>query len=133
MYVVQRQGRSKRTAADRQFGLSRSYPAVPASVPEARHAVTALARTIGASEEQLAAIALAASEAVTNVVRYAYPDDEGTIKVEMWLTKGELWLLVADDGCGLRAGRRDLGLGLGLALIAQVSDDLSVHPRTSGG
>jgi len=133
MSVLDRQQGDRPRSDDEQLGLSKTYPPVPESVPLARHAVTELARAAGASAEQLAAVALAASEAVTNVVRYAYAAEEGLIHVDAWLANGELWILVADDGCGLQAGRRDLGLGQGLALISEVTDGLSIHPRTSGG
>jgi len=57
--------------------LSQSYPAIPASVPKARHALVALAAGALVAGEQLEAIALAASEALTNVVVHAYPRAPG--------------------------------------------------------
>jgi two-component sensor histidine kinase len=44
-----------------------------------------------------------------------------------------LWVLIADNGCGLHAGRDTDGLGLGLALISQMTDGFSVVGRSSGG
>jgi two-component sensor histidine kinase len=40
---------------------------------------------------------------------------------------------VADSGCGIHAGRESDGLGLGLALISQLTDGFSVLERSSGG
>ena len=114
-------------------GLSESYPAVPSAVPAARHAVVQFAAAAGANGHQLEAIALAISEAVTNAVQYAYPASTGRIEVNAWLAGGELWMIVADDGCGLEAGSKGGGLGQGLALISQMADGLSIHHRSSGG
>ena len=79
------------------------------------------------------AIRLAVSEAMTNAVKYAYVDEPGEIEVAATLASGELWVLIADDGCGLRAEARSDGLGLGLALIALASDSLTIVRRSSGG
>lgn len=114
-------------------GLSERYPASPDSVPAARHAVVNFATAAGATERQLEAIALATTEAVTNAVVHAYPASVGWIEVDAWLAGGELWLIVADDGCGLRAGSPGRRLGLGLALISRMADGLSIHDRSSGG
>jgi anti-sigma regulatory factor (Ser/Thr protein kinase) len=113
--------------------LSERYPARAAAVPAARKAVTEFAAAAGARQPQLDAMALAVSEAVGNAVLYAYPDREGTIHVSAWAAEGELWLLVGDDGVGLRAGAQSAGLGLGLGLVSALSDGLSVHDRARGG
>ncbi len=113
--------------------LSESYPAVPGSVPRARRAVTAFAAAAGASGEELDAVRLAVSEAVTNAVKHAYPGPHGRVEVSAAIASEELWLLVADDGCGLRAERSSAGHGLGLALIALLSDGLTIAKRSSGG
>ena len=42
-------------------------------------------------------------------------------------------MLIADNGCGMRAGRDSDGLGLGLALIAQMTDGFSIVERSCGG
>jgi hypothetical protein len=47
---------------------------------------------------------------------------------------GELWILIADDGAGLRAeGSDNRGLGLGLGWMAQFSDGFTLLTRSSGG
>lgn len=113
--------------------LIRSYPATPDSVPEARRDLTSLALTAGVAQERLDAIRLAVSEALTNAVLHAYPDAAGAVHVTAAVASGELWILISDDGCGLESRTRRPGLGLGLALIAQASDDFTVGPRSSGG
>jgi anti-sigma regulatory factor (Ser/Thr protein kinase) len=113
--------------------LKESYPAVPGSVAAARLALAEFAAFVGAGPEKLDAVRLAASEALTNVVRYAYRARLGPIHVTARLAGGELWVLIADSGCGLHAGHDGDGLGLGLALISQVTDGFSVVERSSGG
>jgi anti-sigma regulatory factor (Ser/Thr protein kinase) len=66
-------------------------------------------------------------------VVHAYPASAGWIEVDVWLAGGELWLIVTDDGCGLRAGSPGRRLGLGLALISRMADSLSINERCSGG
>ncbi len=113
--------------------LRESYPAVSDSVADAREALTRVAQAAGASAEQVEAVRLAASEALTNVVRFAYPARIGHVHVTARAAGEELWVLIADSGCGLHAGRESDGLGLGLALIAQSTDGFSVVERSSGG
>ena len=58
-------------------------PAEPAQVPIVRQKVVALAREAGADAEAISLIALAVSEAATNVVLHAYdPVDDGWLLVE---------------------------------------------------
>jgi anti-sigma regulatory factor (Ser/Thr protein kinase) len=113
--------------------FKRCYPALATSVAEARDALTAFAVEVGADRERTEAVRLVASEALTNVVRFAYPARSGNVHVNAWSAGGELWVLVADNGCGLHAGAESDGLGLGLALIAQLSDGFSIVERSSGG
>jgi anti-sigma regulatory factor (Ser/Thr protein kinase) len=120
--------------------FSASYPAVPESVPRARTELTAFASEAGADGDRLDAIRLAASEAVTNAVMHAYRrgqvasrNDSAAIHVTASYVAGEVWVLIADGGTGLRARRKSPGLGLGLALIAQLADDLQILSRSTGG
>lgn len=113
--------------------LKESYPAVASSVPIARQALAEFATTAGATQPQVEAVRLAASEALTNVVQYAYRARLGPIHVTARVAGGELWVLIADSGCGLHAGDEGDGLGLGLALISQLTDGFSIVERSSGG
>ena len=113
--------------------LTATYAAEPDAVPRARRTVRTFAAELGASAEQVDAIRLAVSEAVTNVVRHAYRDQPGQIYLTAALVSDELWILVADDGCGLEPRTDRPGLGLGLALISQVSDHLAIVGRACGG
>jgi serine/threonine-protein kinase RsbW len=111
----------------------RSYPAVPSAVPLARRAVAEFAEAAGVAGEELENVRLAVSEAITNVVVHAYRGGKGMIHVSAAVASGELWVLVGDDGAGLHAREDSPGLGVGLALIADISEDFAVVNRSSGG
>lgn len=114
--------------------FSESYSAVPDSVAKARAALTSFAQDAGASQDQLESVRLATSEAVTNAVIHAYGKGQaGTVHVSASYVEGELWLLIADTGGGLRPRTNSPGLGLGLALIAQLADEFQILSRGSGG
>jgi serine/threonine-protein kinase RsbW len=113
--------------------LTKSYPADPVAVPEIRQEVVALAAAAGAPDEQLEAIKLAVSEAVTNVVVHAYRWRPGRIYVTAAAVSDELWVLIGDSGCGMNARSNSPGLGLGLVLISQECDDFTVVTRAAGG
>lgn len=100
-----------------------TLPAAAASVPEARHAVLGVARAGGASERVLADVALAVSEACTNVVLHAYRDHEvpGTLSLEAELHEGRLEVVVSDEGSGVTPRDDSPGLGMGMALMAAVA------------
>ena len=108
---------------------------MPASVGLARRALSDFAKRFGASQAVVDAVTLGVSEAVTNVVVHAYRDsaEPGEVEVAAALASGELWVIVADAGSGLRPRRDSPGLGLGLGLIAQVSDGVDLEHRAGGG
>jgi anti-sigma regulatory factor (Ser/Thr protein kinase) len=113
--------------------LSLTYTAEPGSVPLARSALREFALAAGASQQQVDSVRLAGSEAVTNAVVHAYRDRPGEIYVTAAVVSDGLWVLIADDGCGMEPRADCPGLGLGLGLISQVSDELAIVPRASGG
>ena len=96
--------------------------------------MTEFAEEVGARGERLDAIRLAASEAITNAVLHAYRQGgAGSIQINASYVEGDVWLLIADSGRGLRPSAKSPGLGLGLALIAQLVDDFQIHSRAIGG
>ncbi|HTD08546.1 MAG TPA: ATP-binding protein [Solirubrobacteraceae bacterium] len=114
--------------------LSESRLAEAASVGWARRAVTELAAAAGMEGERLEDVRLAVSEAVTNSVAYAYEGAPGDVHVIAAVVSRELWVVVADDGMGMRRRPSEIrGLGLGLGLMARVSDALTILTRSSGG
>ena len=133
---------SSRAVADRDDGfaahaplyLSESRAAVPASVGWSRQAVAELASAAGLHGQRLEDVRLAVSEAVTTAVAYAYDGAPGEVHLIAAVVSDELWIVVADDGNGMRARPSDMrGLGLGLGLIARLSDALTILTRSSGG
>jgi anti-sigma regulatory factor (Ser/Thr protein kinase) len=117
----------------RTLTLREAYPADSTSVPEARQDIARCAAAAGATAEQLDAIRLACSEALTNVVLYAYWAQPGHIHVTARAVANEFWVLIADSGCGIHAGPDSDRLGLGLALIADMTDGFAVVERSTGG
>jgi serine/threonine-protein kinase RsbW/stage II sporulation protein AB (anti-sigma F factor) len=115
--------------------LSRVWPAVAASVAEARSAVSAFAEAAGATSDALAAVSLAVSEAVTNAVLHAYldRDEPGPVEVRARCEAAQVVVEVADEGRGMLPRTDSPGLGLGLPLIAQMTQSLEVHDRVGGG
>jgi anti-sigma regulatory factor (Ser/Thr protein kinase) len=123
-------GRERATVADR---FSESFPAAVESVARARSAIAEFAAAVGIEGEQLDAVRLTVSEAVTNVVVHGYPDGDGTFHLAAAASVDQVRVLVVDDGRGLRSGSEHPGLGLGLPLMARLSDGFAVEPSASGG
>ncbi len=122
-----------RPAADNAF--AGVYAAEPPSVSAIRHLLCDWARALGIREELVGSIGLAVSEATTNVVVHAYADEPeaGTVTVEAGLEDGMLWVKVCDEGRGMKPRPDSPGLGLGLPLIAQMTDGFEVHEAETGG
>jgi len=120
-------------------GLDRVFPARSAAVATARTAVVEFAARSVGDRARLEAIGVAVSEAVTNAVVHAYPDAhlhpdrEPEVRVTARLAGGELWVLVADQGCGFQTRSRNPGLGWGLPLIADACDVVTIAELSDGG
>jgi serine/threonine-protein kinase RsbW len=105
---------------------------VPADPPEVirrlRRELVNYARRLGASEESCDAIALAASEALTNVVQHAYVGMQpGPITIEARAEgPNNLLVRVCDEGRGPLPRADSPGLGLGLGVMAQTADEFSI-------
>ncbi len=111
-----------------------SVPAEPESVAVVRQAVTGVADLLGMSPEARDDLRIAVSEAATNVVVHAYEDRPGLLRVEVWLDSDELVIHVSDHGCGIvpRVERLNPGLGLGIQLIAALSDEVAITANEDG-
>jgi anti-sigma regulatory factor (Ser/Thr protein kinase) len=115
--------------------LSESRLAKPSAVTWARQRVVDFAAAAGIRGQRLEDVRLVVSEAVTNAVLYAYDESSpGEVHVIAAVVSGELWIVIADDGRGMHGeSSNGGGLGLGLALMAQLSDGLTLATRASGG
>ena len=83
----------------------------------------------------LSDIALAITEATTNVVLHAYRDRESPARSTINAERDDdhVCLYVRDEGSGLAPRVDSPGLGLGLGLIAQVADSADVRAPETGG
>jgi anti-sigma regulatory factor (Ser/Thr protein kinase) len=115
--------------------MRRVFDATADAVPSARHAVTAFAEREGFRGAALHDIALAVSEACTNVVLHAYRDERepGTFEVEARLPGGELEITVSDTGIGMAPRDDSPGLGVGLPLIAELAGSFEVYADAKNG
>jgi len=66
-----------------------TLPARAESLAVVRDALRALGRALALDEQRLADMCLAVTEACTNVVLHAYPDDEGPLDVVVWACGAE--------------------------------------------
>jgi anti-sigma regulatory factor (Ser/Thr protein kinase) len=110
-----------------------TFPAVAASVPLIRSAVTAAALDAGATPQQIDAARLAVTEAATNVVLHAYDATAGSIHVSVSVIDDELQIVISDDGFGIRPRTDSPGIGAGMAIIARSCTRLEVGKSESGG
>jgi serine/threonine-protein kinase RsbW len=113
--------------------LAANYPATAENVPQIRAAVVEFARRAGMGKERIEGLRLAVSEAVTNVVRHAYPGGTGLVGITASQASDELWVLISDSGRGHQSPSPNPGLGFGLGIIAHECDDLVLTERSDGG
>ena len=119
--------------ASSSTAFGRTVPAVPANVAALRHAVVDLARRAGAAEDVRTDLALAVGEACANVVVHAYPPgDTGPLVVHAEIREDRMVVSVLDQGQGMMPRADSPGLGLGLPLIANLSDTLEIHDGPGG-
>jgi serine/threonine-protein kinase RsbW len=109
--------------------------AVPQSVGELRNALADYVRSHGAGEETVMAVQLATSEAMSNAVVHAYIDqpEPGNLTLLAGREGDEIWVLVHDDGSGMRPRPDSPGLGVGLPLMTRTADSLKLSERPEGG
>jgi serine/threonine-protein kinase RsbW len=110
--------------------FAKSYPAVPRGVGVIRRQVVALVRECGLDDARADEVALAVSEAVTNAIVHGYRGAPGLIHVSVCRAADELRIAIADDGPGLLPREDSPGLGLGLPIIAHVTQSMEI---VSGG
>ena len=102
---------------------------------QARRAVVDWAQKHVVDRAVLSDIALAITEATTNVVLHAYRDHDapGDLVIEAEAGDEHVSFIVRDEGSGLAPRVDSPGLGLGLGLIAQVADSADVRAPENGG
>jgi serine/threonine-protein kinase RsbW len=114
-----------------------SFPAKPDYLILARLALSGIARDAPVSDELLADLKLAITEACGNSVRHAYPDGPGDVAVAYALGTGAIEMIVEDQGVGLdaNAGASDAIAGeggMGMSIMRAVVDELDVSRGADG-
>lgn len=116
-----------------------TIPAKAEYIALGRLALAGLVGRRGLSDETLADLKLALTEACSNSVRHAYPGREGTVEILYELHDDRLAIEVADEGKGFDPdeespnGNGELTEGgLGIAIIRSIVDDLELGPQDHG-
>lgn len=113
-----------------------TMPARPEGVAVVRQALAGMADALDFDATVLADMKMAVSEACTNVVVHAYEGDQGLLEVEMHAGEAGLTIVVRDHGAGIQprpARVEPPALGLGLPLIAALSDAFELRGSTGSG
>lgn len=126
--------------ADESRTVRLTIPAKPEYITLSRLALTGLARVRPLSDDTLADLKLALTEACSNSVRHAYGDAGGHVEISFELRKDRLVVEVADEGAGfdatgaapLRDGEELAEGGLGIAIIRSIADEVEIGGRADG-
>jgi serine/threonine-protein kinase RsbW len=115
-----------------------TMPARPEGVGVVRQALAGMADALAIEADVLADMKMAVTEACTNVVVHAYAGapEPGLLDVGLLADDDSLTVIVADDGSGIQPRAACDGtpaLGLGLPLIAALSDAFELRGATRGG
>jgi serine/threonine-protein kinase RsbW len=115
----------------------KTYAATKPSVGRARRELTEWLATGGADDLLVADVAVAVSEACTNAVLHAYRDapTDGHLPLFRVTARraGEaVTVTVADTGSGMPAHSDEGGIGLGLAVIAALTDHVDLRSGADG-
>jgi anti-sigma regulatory factor (Ser/Thr protein kinase) len=108
-------------------------PAMADEIGRMRRAAAAVATEHGLEGLALEHFELAVSEALTNAVVHAYPDEPGPMSLEIECDGAELRVIIADEGGGIAAQPTHRGLGLGLGIVASSADFCEIRSRRGVG
>jgi serine/threonine-protein kinase RsbW len=117
-----------------------TIPAKPEYISLSRLALAGLSRVRPLSDETLADLKLALTEACSNSVRHAYEEAGGHVSISFELRDDRLIVEVADDGSGFEpaasGGNGDESElsegGLGIAIIRSIADEVEIGGGASG-
>jgi serine/threonine-protein kinase RsbW len=117
-----------------------TIPARAEYITLCRLALTGIARVRDLSDEVLADLKLALTEAASNSVRHAYSgdDDAGVVEISYELLSDRLVIEVTDDGAGFDPAEPDAPPeelsegGLGLAIIRAIADEVEIGKQADG-
>ena len=116
-----------------------TIPARAEYITLCRLALTGIARLRSLSDELVADLKLALTEAASNSVRHAYGDDDvGVVEISYELLPDRLVIEVTDEGEGFdladsRDGPPELSEGgLGIAIIRAIADEVEIGAQPGG-
>jgi anti-sigma regulatory factor (Ser/Thr protein kinase) len=112
--------------------LRRRVAPLAQNIGAVRRDVQDCATQLGAADPE--GIALVLTEALTNAIVHAYTDvPPQDIEVAVELAADAVVITVADSGRGMQPRSDSPGLGLGLPLIASLTQRFEVEQRPDGG
>jgi serine/threonine-protein kinase RsbW len=127
-------------SVDRGGVVALTIPARPEFIALGRLALTGLARTRALSQEVVADLKLALTEACSNSVRHAYDEGRlGVVQIRYELSPDRFVIEVDDEGSGfdpqtIERTQEELDEGgLGIAIIRALTDELEIGSRPEGG
>jgi serine/threonine-protein kinase RsbW len=115
-----------------------TFPAKAEYITLGRLALTGLSRLRPLTDEELADLKLALTEACSNSVRHAYPTDDGLVEILYELRPDRFVIEVTDDGEGFDPNARGDEAdpltegGLGIAIIRAIADEFEVGTKPGG-
>jgi len=116
-----------------------TIPARAEYITLCRLALTGIARLRELSDELLADLKLALTEAASNSVRHAYGDkDAGVVDISYQLFSDRLVIEVTDEGEGFDPAEMESNAaelsegGLGIAIIRAIADDVEFGAQPGG-
>lgn len=113
--------------------LQVAVDARPECVQVVRDVVARAASAMGLSGHQLYAIKFCVGEAVTNVVKHAYPaGHHGPVEVHLRESGGELEIAVADGGPAPRPARVRREGGFGLVFVSRLASGCTLTAAPGG-
>jgi serine/threonine-protein kinase RsbW len=110
-----------------------------------RLALAGLLRSRGFSEDAVADLKLALTEACSNSVRHAYDHDDGQVHLGFTLHRDRVTIEIRDEGAGFHEDDEDCpecrGMpeiklsegGMGISIIRAVVDDFDLRHPADGG
>ncbi len=111
-------------------------PAVPENVIVVRQAAAGLGEALGLPAQRVDDLKAVVTEASNNVVLHAYDDGPGPLEVSATSDDTHVEIVIQDRGRGFlpRADtEREPSLGLGLPLIASLSDGFEIRGGAGEG
>jgi serine/threonine-protein kinase RsbW len=120
-------------------------PAKAEYVSLGRLALSGLLRSRGFSEDAVADLKLALTEACSNSVRHAYDHDQGQVHLEFTVHNDRVTVLIRDEGGGFHEDDVDCPEcqsipeihlsegGMGISIIRAVVDDFDLRKPDGGG